>query len=233
MRTLVLDIETIGEDWEKLDETSKESLTRWIKRTAKTDEEYQAELLDVREGLGFSPLTGEIVALGLYDLERAKGAVYFQSPKTKAKEFEEDGVKYCPASEKEMLEKFWQGAREYDTFVTFNGRSFDIPFMLIRGMVHEIKPSKDLMSNRYLTLQRGAVHVDLLDQLSFYGAVRRAGSLHLYCRAFGIESPKIDGVSGDDVAALFKNEEYETIARYNVRDIVATAELYKKWQMLR
>lgn len=230
MHTLALDIETIGEDWSVLDDAAKESLTRWAKRTAKTEDEYQAELADIQEGLGFSPLTGQIVALGLYDVERDRGVVYFEAPGETNREFEEDGVRYKISTEREMLEQFWNGAKEYDTFVTFNGRSFDLPFMLIRGMVHRIRPSKDLMSNRYLGSQRGAAHVDLLDQLSFYGAVRRAGTLHLYCRAFGIESPKVDGVSGDDVAALFKNKEYETIARYNVRDIKATAELYRRWK---
>ena len=38
------------------------------------------------------------------------------------------------------------------------------------------------------------------------------------------------GVTGDDVSALFREGKYEEIARYNVRDIIATAELYKKWQ---
>lgn len=230
MHTLALDIETIGEDWTALDPAAQESLTRWAKRTAKTEDEYQAELADIQESLGFSPLTGQIVALGLYDVERDRGVVYFEAPGETNREFEEDGVRYKISTEREMLEQFWNGAKEYDTFVTFNGRSFDLPFMLIRGMVHRIRPSKDLMSNRYLGSQRGAAHVDLLDQLSFYGAVRRAGTLHLYCRAFGIESPKVDGVSGDDVATLFKSKEYETIARYNVRDIKATAELYRRWK---
>ena len=72
--------------------------------------------------------------------------------------------------------------------------------------------------------------MEVADQLFFYGAVFRKASLHLYCRAFGIESPKAAGVTGDDVSALFREGKCEEIARYNVRDIVATAELYKKWQ---
>ncbi len=72
---LIFDIETIGEDFEALDETTKDNLTRWIKREAGSDEEYNAMLTDIREGLGFSPLTGEVVAIGVLDGDKDKGAV--------------------------------------------------------------------------------------------------------------------------------------------------------------
>jgi hypothetical protein len=70
----------------------------------------------------------------------------------------------------------------------------------------------------------------LQDQLAFYGAVRRKGNLHLYCNAFSIRSPKAEGVSGDDVGRLFKNREYRQIAEYNSWDLIATAELYERWE---
>jgi hypothetical protein len=103
--------------------------------------------------------------------------------------------------------------------------------MWTRSAVHGVKPTKNLMFNRYLnSMPRDAKHVDLLDQLSFYGAIRRKGSLHLWTRAFGIESPKAQGVTGDDVRGLFKDGKYQEIARYNARDLFATLELYKRYQ---
>jgi predicted PolB exonuclease-like 3'-5' exonuclease len=129
-----------------------------------------------------------------------------------------------------MLEQFWQGALSYHNFVTFNGREFDIPFLMIRSAIHKIKPTKNLLSNRYLSSQFvNAKHIDLCDQLSFYGAVWKKSSLHLACRAFGIVSPKAGGVSGDDVGALFKEKKFVDIAKYNVGDLVATNELYGYW----
>ena len=87
------------------------------------------------------------------------------------------------------------------------------------------------MSYRYMRNQyAGIKHVDLLDQLSFYGAVRRKGSLHLYCNVFGIKSPKAEGVTGDDVGRLFKEKKYKKIAEYNSWDLTATCELYKRWR---
>jgi DNA polymerase elongation subunit (family B) len=230
MSTLIFDIETVGEDWETLDETTQSILSRWIERTADSEESREAQLKDLKEGLGFSPLTGRIVAIGLYDLKRERGVVYFDSNGTDAEETTDGAYTYKPRTEKEMLEDFWEGAKKYDVFVTFNGRGFDAPFMMLRSVAHGLTPTRDLMDGRYLYQQRDAQHVDLADQLSFYGAVHRRQPLHLYCRAFGIESPKALGVSGDDVAALFNDGRYLDIAKYNARDVTATTTLYEHWK---
>jgi len=231
MRSLVVDIETIGEHFDALDTVTQNVLTHWIEREAQNEEEYKNSLEDLKNGLGFSPLTGEIVVIGMHDVERSKNVVYFQAPGQSLGEFEEGGIVYKQKTEKEMLADFWDGASQYETVITFNGRAFDIPFIMIRSAIHGIRPSKDFMSNRYLKLQKfSASHIDLLDQLTFYGSVRKRGGLHLWCRAFGIESPKADGIDGDDVNGLFGNKQYIDIARYNVRDLEATRKLYDYWK---
>jgi len=232
LNKLVIDIETIGEDFDALDAATQENLTRWIKKSSDNDEEYKLALQDLKDGLGFSPLTGEIVALGVLDVEKNEGAVYYQAPGQKNEEMKEDGIVFKQMAEAEMLRKFWELATKYQIFITFNGRGFDIPFLMIRSAVNGVRPTKDLMQARYPWQARGdgAVHVDLFDQLTFYGAVRRKGSLHLWSRAFGIESPKSGGVSGDDVQPLFKKKKFLDIARYNVGDLRATRALYEKWE---
>ena len=230
MSKLIFDIETVGEDYDALDETTKESLTRWLKKESFGEEEYENALEELKNGLGFSPLTGEIVAIGMLDYDQNKGAVYYQAPGQSNKDEETDGIKFKQMTESEMLKAFWEAASKYDEFVSFNGRGFDAPFLAIRSAVNKIRPTKDLMSNRYVSSQKfGAVHIDLLDQLTFYGAVRKKGNLHLWSRAFGIESPKAQGVTGDDVGRLFKEKKFLEIAKYNVGDIRATRELYKNW----
>ena len=229
---LVFDIETIGEDFDSIDETTQEALTWWIKKESSSEKEYEESLKNLKDGLGLSPLTGEIVAIGILDCDENKGAVYYQSPNKEEKEFEEEGIKFKAMPEKEMLESFWKVAEKYQDFIGFNSRAFDVPFMAIRSAIHGIKPSKNLLSNRYLNSQiYNAKHIDLLDQLTFYGAVyRRKGGLHLWCRAFGIKSPKVDGVTGDDVGRLFKEKKFLDIAKYNVRDLRATKKLYEHWE---
>ena len=230
--SLIFDIETIGKDFDSLDEATRHNLTRWIKRQAGDNEKsYNAMLKDLKEGLGFSPLTGEIVVLGVLDTEINKGVVYFNAPGENIADFEKDNFVFKQKTEQEMLESFWQGAKKYNEFVSFNGRCFDVPFLAIRSAVHKIRPSKDLISRRYLASQNfNAKHIDLLDQLSFYGAVRRKGSLHLYCNSFNIKSPKAEGITGDDVGRLFKEGKYKEIAEYNSWDLIATRELYDIWR---
>lgn len=227
---LVFDIETVAEEWNTLDPTTQHNLSWYLRESSKNDEEYEYEMKELKEGMGLSPLTGFIVAIGVYDTEREKGAVYFSAPGAKLKSSEEGGIKYEPMSEKEMLEQFWKVAAVVNEFVSFNGRGFDAPFLAIRSMVHHVTPTKDLLSNRYLSMQRGCAHVDLMDQLTFYGAARFRKSLHLFCRALGIESPKAGGTTGDDVATLYKEKKYQDIARYNAGDLIATTALYKRWQ---
>ena len=230
MPKLVFDIETIGQGWDSLDEVTQVYLTRSLKRELETDESFTFKVKNVKDETGLSPLTGEIVAIGIYDVDRSAGAVYFQAPDSAEPiNFEENGIKYQSMSEKDMLETFWKVAQKYNEFITFNGRGFDAPFMMVRSAINDIVPSVDLMEGRYLYQQRGVKHIDLYDQFSFYGGSIKKGSLHLYCRAFGITSPK-EGGDGDEVGKLFKEKKYEDIARYNAGDIIATTELYKKWE---
>ena len=228
---LVFDIETIGEDFDILDGTTQEVLTRWIKKESESENDYEKALADLKNGLGFSPLTGQIVAIGVYDVEKNKGAVYFQAPDGNVQDCEEDNIKFRPLGEKEMLAQFWNLAEKYDEFVSFNGRGFDVPFLMVRSAIYGIRPTKNLMANRYTSSQpKNARHIDLLDQFTFYGSVRRKGNLHLWSRAFGIKSPKEEGITGDDVGMLFREKRFLDIARYNVGDLRATKALFEYWE---
>ena len=224
MPKLIIDIETVGENFDEMDNVTKEVLTKYI------DKDNPEALEEVKESLVFSPLTGQIVAIGVMDYDKGQGVVYYQSPEVKAVETKEGNFKFKPMMESEMLENFWQGVQNYDEIITFNGRSFDIPYIIARSAKWQVEATKDLMGNRYIDNQKfGVKHIDLFDQLSFYGSVKKTGGLHMWCRLLGITSPKIEGVKGDDVKELFKTREYLTIAKYNTRDLVATKELYDYW----
>ena len=177
---------------------------------------------------GLSPFTGKIITIGIWDLERSQGAAYFETT-AETEAWQEGDWWFRPSTERDMLEDFWEGARSYDIFVTFAGRTFDAPFLNLRSAAHDISPTKELLEHRYLSRQKTMHHVDLQDQLSFYGAFGKRPSLHACCELFGIESSKADGVSGKDVADLFGHEKFRDIAYYNARDVTATTELYKKW----
>lgn len=215
MRTIVFDIETIGVSLEQLDIASREYLTKW------TSSEEDVE--KVQQQMALWAPTNRIVAIGLLCVETQKGAVYFQSEKDIS--FEEEGILYVSGSEEEILQKFWAAIRHADRFVTFNGRCFDCPVLMLRSAMLSVRPSRTLMPYRYKT----DVHVDLLDQLHFYKATK-GFSLDMYCKAFGIDSPKAGGITGHDVKPLFEEGAYETIARYCAGDLWATRLLYLRWR---
>ncbi|KAF0143691.1 MAG: 3'-5' exonuclease PolB [Nitrospirae bacterium] len=217
MSRIIFDIETAGKDFDSLDKGTQEYLLKWA--------ESEEDVKDVKESLSLYPLTGEIITIGMLNPETDKGAVYFQAPQTPIAPFEENGIRFETGSEKDILEKFWSTVKSYKEIVTFNGRGFDCPFILVRSAVHKIKPTKDLMPNRY-----NGSHIDLLDQLTFYGASRRRFSLDMWCKTFGIKSPKEGGITGYDIKDLFANKRYTDIARYCFGDIRATKELFHYWE---
>jgi DNA polymerase elongation subunit (family B) len=215
---VIFDIETVGADFDTLEPAVQEYLVKW----AESEEEKER----IRESLSFSPLTGEIVAIGMLNPDTDKGAVFFQATGEMPLPFEEDGIRYECGSEKEILEKFWNTVKAYDQIVTFNGRVFDCPFIIIRSAVNRVKPTRDLMPYRY-----GAnSHIDLFDQLSFYGAAKKKFPLDMWCRTFGIKSPKEDGITGYDIKDLFRAGRHIDIARYCAGDLTATKEILSVWE---
>lgn len=229
MNYLVIDIETIGKQYDKLDEQSRKYLRGWAERDASSEDEIERELENIKKGLPLSPFLGEIVAIGVID-SRDKGAVYFRADEDASIVDSQDGdVQYRPGTEKEILQRFWHVAAEYKDFVTFNGRGFDVPYLMIRSAIKGIRPSVNLMSNRYLGLQRGARHFDLQDLLSFYGALWKRPKLHFVTEAFGIESPKKGGMDGEEVPQAFADKRYLEIARYCMDDVRATKKLFEIW----
>jgi DNA polymerase elongation subunit (family B) len=221
---LVLDIETAGNDFNDLDEISKAHLLKYA--------EGQDEEDEIKEGTAFYPLTGEVVVIGMLNPDSGQGKVLVRNDKQIELPSElESGVSLEQGSEKEILEKFWETVKQFDIFITFYGRGFDIPFLMIRSAICGVKPSKNLLANRYLNLQPfNAKHIDLYDQLSFYGASRKNFPLHMWSKVFGIESPKEQGVTGNDVTSLYKEGKILDIAKYNLRDLKSTSELYRKWE---
>lgn len=225
---LVLDIETAGVSWDTIDQQTQQLLIDREQQQSGAEAETAA-----KNSLGLSPYTGQVIVIGVLDTETRQGAVYFQNPNQTTTAWVTDGIKFQPMSEAKMLEKFWQLTQKYQTFVTYNGRGFDIPFLNIRSAIHQLTPSKDLMRGRYLYQQTADCrHIDLYDQLTYYNSFRFAngGSLHLACQAFNIVTPKDGVIDGSKVNQYFIDGRHKEIAEYNARDLVATAKLYHFWQ---
>jgi len=216
MSKVVFDIETLGFPLESFDDVQQGYLMKF----ADTDEKRE----EVVQKLNLHALTAQIIAIAMLNPDTNSGKVFFQA-ETKEKFQSDDGnVEFQSGTEQEILAWFWDNIQRYNQFITFNGRTFDCPFIMLRSALLGIKPTRNLIPYRY----DASVHCDLLEQLSFYGAVRRF-NLDFYCKAFGIKSPKSNGVTGLDLGDLFREKRYNDIAAYCFGDVVATAELYRRW----
>lgn len=216
MNKVVFDIESLAFPFESFDAEQQEYLTKFAQN--------EEELEDVKLKMNLSPFTAQLLAIGMLNPDTKRGKVLFQS-EIKESFLSDDGmIEFVATDEKGILTVFWEDIKRYNQFITFNGRGFDSPFLILRSAMLGIKPSRTLLPYRY----DPKIHCDLLDQLTFYGAFRRY-SLDFYCKAFDIKSPKSDGISGLDMKQLFEEKKYKDIARYCIGDVIATAKLYKIW----
>jgi len=223
MRRIVFDIETCAYPFETLSESQQEYLLRYAEK--ETDPGKKQEQID--QAIRYTslyPLTAKCVAIGIYDIGKKKSFVYYESDEPEEWSSEDEQVHYKGLTEPEMLKSFWKIVKVTDQVVTFNGRNFDIPFLMIRSAMLKVKPSKNLIKSRY----DRKFHIDLLEQFTFYGLTRKF-NLDFYCNAFGIESPKTKDISGMEVKNLYESGRIKEIATYCSHDIFATYQLYKIW----
>jgi predicted PolB exonuclease-like 3'-5' exonuclease len=241
--SLVFDIETVPLDWDSsFDDVQKE----YLLRGASTDEDRE-----LRKGWGgLNPLTGHVVCIGTLIHETKKGSALFLGTEDHEEVLDLDGATLgfrSFTSEAALLEHFWNGVAErYRTFVTFNGRNFDCPFLMLRSAALGVRPSVNMMAGTRWEYRiggkdkySGAEHVDLQDKLCFNSPsfTSRNGArgattpfnLDFYTKAFGIPSPKSEQIAGDKVPQFFKEGRSREIAEYCMRDVVATSLLYEKW----
>jgi DNA polymerase elongation subunit (family B) len=216
MTRIVFDIETTGFPLETFDEVQQKYLMKFTETDAEKEEAIRK--------LNLSALTAQIIAVGMFNPDTNAGKVFYQSGEPESWTSQDGSVEYVSGTEVEILQHFWETIPRYDQFITFNGRGFDCPFLLLRSALLGVKPTRNLMPYRYSSKE----HCDLLEQFTFYGVARRY-NLDFFCKVFQIPSPKDAGMTGLDLGELFKAGKYREIAEYCMGDVQATAALYTKW----
>ncbi len=220
---VILDIETVGYNFDTLSESQQEFIIRYAEK--EKDELTRQEKKDEAiRYLSLYPFTANLVALGLLNVESGKSSVLYLDEQSSEYENEEKTVKYKSFSEEELLTVFWNYISKADTIITFNGKNFDLPFLMLRSAILKVKPSIDLTNLR----KHKITHVDLLEQFSYKNTIKKF-NLDFYCKSFGIPSPKNDIENGMEVKNLYQAGKIKEIAHYCGRDINATFELYKVW----
>ncbi|MEI9866035.1 MAG: 3'-5' exonuclease [Limisphaerales bacterium] len=232
MATLVFDIETSAQPVENFDEAQQEYLFREAEKLTDPAAK-QAKREDITKFMSLWPFTSQVVCIAMLNAETQRGQSLFVADDFEEVEEENAPVKFIPcADETELLAQFWEVAKKYDSVVTFNGRGFDVPFIYLRSALLNVPiTKKNWLGYRYAV----EPHCDLAEQFTFYsvggqGGAARRFNLDFYCKAFGIESPKSVGVTGNDVTTLMAEGKFREIAEYCLRDVRATLELYKIWR---
>jgi DNA polymerase elongation subunit (family B) len=223
MRRIVFDIETCSYPFNTLSASQQEYLLKYAEK--ESDPEKKQQMTD--EAIRYTslyPFTAKCIVIGIFDIEKEKSYIYYESDEKEEWQSEDSKTSYKGLSEKEMLESFWRIAKNINQFITFNGRNFDVPFLMLRSALLRVKPTINLMAERY-----GNTHIDLLEQLTFFGTTRKF-NLDFYCNAFGIESPKSKDISGMEVKNLYEAGRIKDIAVYCSKDIYATFQLFKIWE---
>ena len=121
--------------------------------------------------------------------------------------------------------------KEHPVLVTFNGRRFDLPVLALRSMRHGIPAAWYFWGNNaYRQRFRPEMHIDLCEELSDYGSVRRS-KLDAVARVVGL--PGKFGMDGSQVESEVERGAIEEVRRYCQADVIQTAFVWLRYLLLR
>lgn len=144
-------------------------------------------------------------------------------------------------SERDKIAKFLTFIEDFNPrLVSFNGRGFDLPMIMARAMYYDLSAAAYFETNdrdnnkskweNYRSRYDGRFHLDLLDHISDFGAVRGLKLDHI-CASVGLPG-KYD-VHGDQVLQLYYAGEQAKIDEYCRSDVLNTYWLFLKYELLR
>ncbi|WCR58661.1 MAG: hypothetical protein PG978_000075 [Wolbachia endosymbiont of Ctenocephalides felis wCfeF] len=135
------------------------------------------------------------------------------------------------SSEKELVKGFFNYMSEKrPRLVSFNGRTFDIPVLKYRAMVHGIQAEYFHKAgdkwNSYNQRYSSDWHCDLLESLSDFGASARV-KMNEVCAALNL--PGKIGVDGSQVMGLYDSGKMQEIREYCETDVINTYLIYLRF----
>ena len=122
--------------------------------------------------------------------------------------------------ERRTLKAWWKLLRPFrpaaDLIVTFNGISFDLPFLYKRSVINRVQPTVNLSFARY----RSRPLFDVMHEWNKWD-LRKHISLDELARILGLESSKQDGMDGSRVYDRFCEgpSAHEDLAAYCMADV--------------
>lgn len=134
-----------------------------------------------------------------------------------------------------ITENFWRGWElyRYPQWVTFNGRTFDIPLMELAAFRYGVSIPRWFKSDGYKTPRNRyntEAHLDLQDVLMNYGATRCNGGLNLVAQLLG--KPGKMELTGDQVQQQHDDGNLVAISDYCRCDVLDTYFIFLRTQVL-
>ncbi|MBX7490541.1 3'-5' exonuclease [Helicobacter turcicus] len=143
--------------------------------------------------------------------------------------------------EKSLIQTFLEYLNKHQPkLVSYNGRGFDMPMLLLRAMKYHLSANAYFEENNpqfnknkwenYRQRYCERFHVDLLEVLGNYGAVR---NLKLDVLANLVGFPGKYDTSGDMVLEMYYARKLEQIDTYCQSDVLNTYGLYLNYELLK
>lgn len=136
-------------------------------------------------------------------------------------------------NEEQMIRNFFNFIEKFEPrLVSFNGKNYDMPLLVLRALKYNIKASTylDTISdkwNNYKTRFSELKHCDLFESFGGFKGLK----LDLICSMANLPG-KYD-VSGDQVLDLFYNGKIEKIHEYCESDVLNTYMLFLKYEFIK
>lgn len=222
MNYLTIDIETIALE-KDLPQEDKDKLQE-------LDEVEKQEFLNC---LPLSPFTSKIGCIGIKNCnesEHYKGYCLINSNIEFKPKFPELYKYVFFGNEIDLLTKFWHYLKMQKNykFVTFNGREFDFPYLMIRSAYLGVACLVDIMRGSDWTMD--SYHIDIAKKLTFNKFAKQGPlqkhKLDYYTKRFNNSTSKIDEVQGPLVGILWNQGKIKEVADYNCDDLEETFKLF-------
>lgn len=231
-RAVVFDIETVG----AVNDENRAAIEPLAKKRQQNPEEYT----------GLCPPLARVACIAWYDTGSQSGAAAYDASLAPPEAATTTSLEIpslvagnealnCPLtacpSERDLIDTFARVVDEHlangkTCVVSYNGRNFDLPVLIHRGIVSGANRIatflKLVRENRYNAVQ----HIDLLEVVTFNGVAGR-WPLAAYVIGYGARSPK-DEMDGAQVGEAVRGGRIIDVVRYCANDVLATSLLYAR-----
>ena len=127
-------------------------------------------------------------------------------------------------TEADVINGFFGELTADDRLVSFNGKQFDLPFLIVRAMIHRIqKPNRLVTMDNYLNRYRSNKHFDLFQTL-----FNMTGKQIDWAYVMGVDDNLVS--DGHKIQGWYDAGEFQTIKAKNRDDLWQLLEMHRRGQ---